>query len=805
MNTVLIKVMLVMSLAFFGVFIIRAAMTFLRFLKRIIFGNSGAEGVRYRSFRSKLLIASFLLIFAVWCLRFAVGYYAVYNEVEGVSSLKPSEAIFNSLVHTLQTISLDEDYTVYITAGKSMISEVIGSNSGWIGFYGVYAAVLNILVPVICGAILVELLSEFSPKLRLFWANICFRTEKFYFSELNNNSITLAKSILDYSGRNINIIFTDAYADTDEENSTELMAKARTVGAICVKDDLLHIDIHGRHSKIFLIDSDENSNIQALTALLDSDSEKVKGAEIYVFSSDSIYSHLDEETAFVVNKKMMILGREYDKLYGGSDEDKKNEYILRNIPAVIPINGVRNMVTNQFSDLPLFEPLIGKEPDSDGNRDLNVTILGSGVIGTEVFLTAYWCGQMLGCRLNITVVSKERRNKESSFSGEGDFEGRINYINPDIFKTADPGTGILNFSDSERSEPYFSFNYKESDVMSDDFVEMIERSELLDTDYFVVALGSDEENFAVADRLRQIVGKHHLFSSVPGRTVISYVVYNSDLARALNKENKHYYSSDSKTADIIMCAFGSLESVYSVKNIFFEGKSGSASEVEDRYNRKKNGTDDETAEDNKKKRIKNLKDIYSYYSSLAKVAHRKYREFSVGFHKVSLFETDDPAKDCNQVPESEYLRFIVCAKKDEQTDGKKKSRWLDELAWLEHRRWCAYMRVKGFRVPESEGRSFKDYYSYSLPEHKAGDHKFIVLKLHPCLVECGKAGIHGEFDEYGFLLKEKPFSESEANDFLDEFTLTRKKLNPDSEDAKKWDYPEFELSGKELEEYKKER
>ena len=119
---------------------------------------------------------------------------------------------------------------------------------------------------------------------------------------------------------------------------------------------------------------------------------------------------------------------------------------------------------------------------------------------------------MLDCHLSITVVSKEKKNKNSTFNGEGDFEGRINYINPDILLTADPNSDLLKISDKGiMSEPYFSYDYKESDVMSDDFVALMNNSNLLESDYFVVALGSDEENFTVANRLRQMIGAHHLF------------------------------------------------------------------------------------------------------------------------------------------------------------------------------------------------------------------------------------------------------------------------------------------------------
>ena len=47
------------------------------------------------------------------------------------------------------------------------------------------------------------------------------------------------------------------------------------------------------------------------------------------------------------------------------------------------------------------------------------------------------------------------------------------------------------------------------------------------------------------------------------------------------------------------------------------------------------------------------------------------------------------------------------------------------LAWLEHRRWCAYTRTMGYRFTDAFGK----YYLERL------HHKNDALKLHPCLVE----------------------------------------------------------------------
>lgn len=197
------------------------------------------------------------------------------------------------------------------------------------------------------------------------------------------------------------------------------------------------------------------------------------------------------------------------------------------MPAVIPVNGLCNMACRLFVDVPLYEPLLNN--DSSKEKTIIVTILGSGAIGTEFFLTTYWCGQMLDCKLHINAVSKEKQNEENDSKREGNFEGRINFINPEILKTNNPNSDLLIYSeDGERSEPYFSYKYRESDVLSDDFVTLMEEPELLNTDYFIVALGSDEDNLEVANKLRQIVGVYHMYSAPKKRRslVMLYIIRN---------------------------------------------------------------------------------------------------------------------------------------------------------------------------------------------------------------------------------------------------------------------------------------
>jgi hypothetical protein len=146
---------------------------------------------------SRMLIFSGFLLCAIWCIRFAVGYYAIATWSPSSKELPLTylEEVFNSINHSFQTFSMDEDYTEYIKNGKAMFYDLFGDDTVWATVYGVYASLLGFIAPVIGGAIIFEILARIFPKLKLFFSYLAVWREKYYFSELNEASLALAKSV----------------------------------------------------------------------------------------------------------------------------------------------------------------------------------------------------------------------------------------------------------------------------------------------------------------------------------------------------------------------------------------------------------------------------------------------------------------------------------------------------------------------------------------------------------------------------------------------------------------------------------
>ncbi len=139
---------------------------------------------------------------------------------------------------------MDEDYTAYITNGKAMMVNVFGKESWLIGVYGVYATVLNFIAPVAGGVIIFEILASiFSIIIRRI-SYLAFWRDKYYFSELNERVLALVRSINgEYHGKIIKpiIIITDSHIDYVSERLSELANQAKLLGAICIKNDVVHI------------------------------------------------------------------------------------------------------------------------------------------------------------------------------------------------------------------------------------------------------------------------------------------------------------------------------------------------------------------------------------------------------------------------------------------------------------------------------------------------------------------------------------------------------------------------------------
>lgn len=715
------------------------------------------------SFNKRVFLFTVAIAASIWSLQFLADY---------VNPDCPADTWFELLVfsfyHTLKSFGAEDSFLMGIENALTLIP------ADWAFEYRLLCSLLAFCAPVTTATIVFEVLSNFFPKIKLYlYSVLCFK-KKYFFSKLNERSVALAKSILETEkGLAPVIIFSDVYENRTEENTSELFAKAKEIKALCFRTDIVHTHKIGLGKrKIFLIDDDESVNIQAFVNLTNKSKKHLRKNEVYLFCKDYVYADIEEQLE--------------KNLYGEKDSPKS--------PYILPVRYYRNFIAKMLEETPLYEPIVQQRKEHpDDELDLNVTIIGTGDIGREMFLATYWMGQMLNCKLNINIISNE---------SEKYFWGKIDYINPEIRHTVhvnvdeeekekankegaiktlriygegkkdengNPLPDELNFA-----KPYAYVKYISCDVESEDFSDLLEYNKkdttIFDTHYFLISLGSDKANLSVAKALERGISNHHLgYKDDKSKTIINYVVYNTALNEALNI-NK--FSSADK--NIYMQAVGGIEQIFNEKSIFLSDyqkkkskrkELAELSELADKLHhkllplsnnkdsRKKQLSDAKREISNYRKKKKRSK--YNEWSSLARSLHFKYKLFSANLIESTVFDTYTE-KDDSETPKNEYetkkneyieSTYSAIRKYKRMARRELKVKYTPEqemefqhsIQWLEHRRWCALLRTTGFS-------STKDYEGYC---KKTGDHKQMDVKLHPCLVECDKNGIHGTIDNNG--------------------------------------------------------
>lgn len=733
---------------------------------------------------NNIMIFSAGLLASVWCLRYAVGYYTIIESAE--NNLKWWEEIFNSFVHALQTFSMDEDYTQYIKDGKIMVENLYGVDSRAISAYGAYASVLNVVAPVAGGAIVFEVIANIFPRVRMLCAIACRWREIYYFSELNQFSLALAKSIYKNDAGKILkrrkvIVFTGVYTDGEAENDYELLMEAKRMNAICLRDDIKHV-FKVRKSSYYLMSENEFENLQAFTRLSGKSSKKcLKKSKVYLFVQTDAYVQIEKQ----VRNRL-----KHSDNGGKSFKDSE-------MPIIVPINSYRNLIYNLFTEVPLYEPLICKEKNKD---KLELTIIGNGIIGMEALLGAYWLGQMTtvidgkmtDVKLKVNVLSKEE---------ESEFWSKLDYINPEIERTANEKDKILHAANGVERLPYFEVNYSKVDVKIEGFWNEDDPC-ILEADYIIVALGNDTDNVDIAEKLRCHIGKSHLEKDEFSPTVISYAVFDPAISILLNGDKGcNNYSKEKH--DIYMHAFGGLHQVYSCDNIFMSQNTVIAKEIGEAYT---NVSIDNDYVKTNEKRAESENENYKYWANIARALHIKYKVFSLGWIKSSVFDSKDntyefadTSKHNNEVSElcAKYRR-VASIRNFENFNAEdllaredlEKGKHI--LAWLEHRRWCAFTRTMGYQTTDAIERNVK--LSNGRP-----DYKNMILKLHPCLVEAARP--QNENDTYisasflpdGCVDADTTFK-GEPLDMLDRVSYKcREFLGNDAYDFKMYDYYRHEF------------
>lgn len=495
MKTALLIIFGVLSMAVCGLFIRHA----LRIHKK----ESDTKWIL-----SAVQVITIGVFFSVWLL-FIPTYYTYYCFGDPFTVFRP---LLIAVHNTLRVFILDGEFDIIVNT----LQEEPLLLRLWISLY---AALLYVLAPFLTFSNVLSLFKNIRSKLRY-----QFQKAKKYciMSELNKKSIALAKSIL-ADGQDAVIVFADVF-EQNEEKDYELLTEARDINAICLKQDVAHLNILLKKVpvEIFLIGEDESENVSQAVRITNDlntkrqeqkkqeetargeknqkrkknrgkgpkgrdDQKDMPDVKIFVFSQSASAAYIIDSIEY--DSLLTIAGEQESAEASGEQEYVESSFKLRRI------DEKQNLIWNTVPKMKLFD--VAQRNDNT----LSVLIAGFGSYGMEFFETILWFCQFEGYRLEINIVDKqgtEARNhvrslidrncpdlmkhNRAELSGEARYDIRI--IPGVDLETAD-FDGLLLYEGDDEEKKALSQRLKKTNVA-------------------FVGLGDDDLNIEVAVHLRKL-------------------------------------------------------------------------------------------------------------------------------------------------------------------------------------------------------------------------------------------------------------------------------------------------------------
>lgn len=667
--------------------------------------------------RSNLLYWVLLLFGAILLLQlsYLIGMVGSGQEDELKSGY---ELAVRLIAQSFQMFTLDADYAEILNAGRASFA----FSSFCAVWYSLMTIALTFVAPLIGGFIIARYFLDSFPRLQF---HCFFWRDKIIFSELNEHSIEIAENIfrLEADGRmgewrwlkHAKMIFTDVYENAAAEKNSELLDRAYRIGAICLKQDFLEdpyflAKFSGRRV-YFAVDADEKENfLTAVTLLSENGAGRIVKKNAWrrhqVFALYAFLRDRDGEET--------ISGK-YEKFRSFKEVQEATGLVSH----CVVINDCRAEIYHLLDGFdrepheaqekaaqqsyPLYWRYLFEE-DVPDISSLSVLVIGDGPFAKQFIRTAYWIGQML----NPKTVTDYGRQKNQKTEQE-------NYEN---IRRAATELRLTVISENAKSlETYFRYAMPEAfDEKAKDYctlrfyasaaekrkgaLSLDERIRRCKADYVMIDLGDDGRTFSVANYVKRIIDTKY----VDRRNIpVTFAIENSAFAEEINNAGRN--ASDR----CFLYAFGSLKSRYDFFHIFQPQMEKDALSVH------------RTHESPEK--------IYSNYdrkSSLASALHLSYKFLSL-----------------NLIPREHLQRLL---KLSLIYQCKENRNLFDNLSlkchlyWLEHRRWCAYMRSEGYICPTVKEvfdpifmeTAEKDDFAEELKKQKKALQRH---RLHCCLLE----------------------------------------------------------------------
>lgn len=438
--------------------------------------------------RTRILTPSRVLAVGVfvstWMLLFPYYYQSIFCQQFILTRIW--ESIWVAVHHAIRFFVVDADYFDFYT---------ISVRSG-IGLYFILGTVLMILAPLLTFSVILSFFSNFTAYRQYIMHP---GAPTYVFSELSEKSLALATDIKRNHSDAV-VIFTDVFEENNEE-SYEIRERAKEIGALCFKKDMLSINLlfHSTRSLLCFFAIAEDKSVRGMYRQMQSSTtaEEENLKQAYQLSTHWYYSKRANTKLFVFSS-----GTHGEMLL---DNLPKSNLTVRRVERFKPL--ILQTLYQNGKEL-LFDTAVESH---SGEKQINVVVVGAGGYGREMIKTLAWYCQMDGYRLTIDVFD-------------------IDPLAGEEFAFECPG--LMDFGHNGafgKGEAQFAIRFHSGvSVYTDRFAELLGAIE--SPTYVFVALGSDEMNVNTAITVRRVFRQKGCLYD----PLIHAVLYDSDIKKALS-------------------------------------------------------------------------------------------------------------------------------------------------------------------------------------------------------------------------------------------------------------------------------
>lgn len=438
---------------------------------------------------SKLLVITLLSILSIAFLRYPLYMQETRNIVD---------AGFCSIVDALQTLGLNTDL-------GQLLEDIPGLFDGFSASflrglientYITFTIIQYFVALVMCGFAALRAISSMMQ--RLFYRNS--RRPVFIFSGLTENSMQMAASIqhsLDMNQHKAHICFAGTTKDHPLLTTREWI-EADIENPVFIAEPLCLSQFPRRSSCIncILCESDEDDNLSLLFQLL----EESKASRPPVSRSLKYFIFARSHYAEEVIDTLSLTANEHDTASSGGSG--KKEKVNKNTLICI-LNPEENLAIQLLEHVPLHEYAA---PSPQGGQELNILIAGHTPLAERFLHNAYSVGQMLDCRLSITIADTDADTIQAELYGNAPL---LRHPEHPVIQEC----GQLRFH---------KLNHP-SDIYDEEL--------LRDKHYILLAREDGRENLHIAQQFRMIIDRQKLTDArrAAEKIAIVYIVEDPSL------------------------------------------------------------------------------------------------------------------------------------------------------------------------------------------------------------------------------------------------------------------------------------